>query len=156
MSPAEPHAPLKVLVAEDEKASREALRKAVKMLGHDCRVAADGLDALRIHESERVDVILSAWRLPRMDGLELCRRTRPTKPSDPYTYFILLTGFDDRDRLLEGMGAGVDDFQSKPINLDELQVRLVAAARVLSLHAKLAEKGRPSIGWVALGASPAR
>jgi CheY-like chemotaxis protein len=144
MSPAESHGPLKVLVAEDEKASREALQKAVRMLGHECRIAADGVDAWHMHEGERADVILSSWRLPRMDGLELCRRTRTRRPNDPYTYFILLTGFEDRDRFLEGMAAKADDFQGKPINLDELQVRLVAAARVLALRAKLAENFRPN------------
>jgi DNA-binding response OmpR family regulator len=135
-----PCGPLKVLVAEDDKASREALLKAVKMLGHECRGAGDGLEAWDMHQMQRADVILSDWRMPRVNGLELCRRTRAAETNGHDTYFIFLTGFDDREHLLEGMAAGADDYHGKPIDLDELQARLMTAARVLSLYSKLQEK----------------
>jgi two-component system chemotaxis response regulator CheY len=135
-----PYGPLKVLVAEDDKPSRDSLQKAVRMLGHECRAAKDGLDAWNMHQEERADVILSDWRMPRVDGLDLCRRTRASETNGHYTYFIFLTGFDDREHLLEGMAAGADDYHGKPIDLDELQARLTSAARVLSLYEKLARK----------------
>jgi diguanylate cyclase (GGDEF)-like protein len=139
-----PYGPLKVLVAEDDKASREALQKAVRMLGHECRAAKDGVDAWDMHEEQRSDVILSDWRMPRMNGLELCQRTRAAEGNGHYTYFIFLTGLDDREHLLEGMAAGADDYHGKPIDLDELQARLTSAARVLSLYSKL-EKSNSSL-----------
>src|SRR3954454_13605165 len=135
-----PYGPLRVLIAEDQQASREALQKAVKMLGHECRAAKDGADAWEMHQQERADVILSDWRMPRVDGLELCRRTRAAEKDGHYTYFVFLTGFDDREHLLEGMAAGADDYHGKPIDLDELQARLTSAARVLSLYSRLSEK----------------
>jgi two-component system chemotaxis response regulator CheY len=110
------------------------------MLGHECRAAKDGLEAWNMHQEERADVILSDWRMPRVDGLDLCRRTRASETNGNYTYFIFLTGFDDREHLLEGMAAGADDYHGKPIDLDELQARLTSAARVLSLYEKLARK----------------
>jgi two-component system chemotaxis response regulator CheY len=72
----EVRARLKVLVAEDDDAGRHALVAAVRLLGHECRSARDGLEAWEMHQQEPADVILSDWQMPRMDGLELCRRTR--------------------------------------------------------------------------------
>ncbi len=69
-------APLEVLVADDDDAAREALVAAVESLGHRCRAARDGLEAWELHRQRRADVILSDWKMPGMDGLELCRRTR--------------------------------------------------------------------------------
>ncbi len=136
-----PARPLRVLVVEDEKASREALGKAVRLLGHDCRTAQDGLEAWEMHQKERADVILSDWKMPRLDGLELCKRTREAEDdSGAYTYFIFMTGFDDREHLLQGMAAGADDYHTKPIDIDELQARLGSAARVIALYRRLAEK----------------
>jgi len=131
-----PYRPLKVLVAEDDAASREALQKAVRMLGHDCRAARNGFDAWHMQLDERADVILSDWRMPRMDGLELCRRTRASETDGRYTYFVFLTDFNDHDHRNEGMAAGADDYRSKPIDLDDMQGRLESAARALSLRAK--------------------
>ena len=130
------YGPLKVLVAEDDAASRETLQKAVRMLGHDCRAARNGLDAWHMHLDEHADVILSDWRMPRMDGLELCRRMRAAETDGRYTYFVFLTDFNDHDHRTEGMAAGADDYRSKPIDLDDLQGRLESAARALSLRAK--------------------
>ena len=137
MQSAPPYASLDVLVAEDDKASREALQKAVKVLGHSCRAARDGQEAWEMQQNEPADVILSDWRMPRLDGLELCRRTRAGETDGHYTYFVFLTGYDDRDHLIKGMEAGADDYHGKPIDLDELQARLASAGRVLSLYAKL-------------------
>ena len=72
--------------------------------------------------------------MPRMDGLELCRRTRAADTDGRHTYFIFLTHLNDQEHLLEGMDAGADDYHGKPIDLNELQVRLDTAARLLSVR----------------------
>jgi diguanylate cyclase (GGDEF)-like protein len=134
------HGGLNVLVVEDEDVSRRGLEQAVKLLGYQCRSAKDGLEAWQMHESDPADVILSDWKLPRMDGLELCRRLRDTEREGAYTYFIFLTSYGDKEHLLLGMQAGADDYHSKPVDIDELQARLVSAQRVIGLHRRLAEK----------------
>ena len=139
MSEALPYGPLNVLVAEDDGASRAALQKAVRILGHACRAAQDGLDAWQMHREEPADVILSDWRMPRVNGLELCRRTRAAETDGRYTYFVFLTHFNDQEHLAEGMAAGADEYRGKPIDLDDLQVSLESAARALSLRGKRAE-----------------
>jgi len=139
-----PFGPLKVLVAEDDKPSREALQKAVKELGHECRVAEDGLEAWLMHQEEPAQVVLSDWRMPRMDGLELCRRMRAADTDRHYTYFVFLTHFSDQEHSFEGLAAGADDYHGKPIDLNELQARLNFAARVLSLRSQVADENSSS------------
>jgi two-component system chemotaxis response regulator CheY len=142
-SGAEPAArPLRVLdviVAEDDPVARHALVASIRALGHSCRAAADGEEAWRLHEARRADVVVSDWEMPRANGAELCRRIRAIEDA-PYTYFVLMTGHHDREHLLAGMAAGADDYQKKPIDIDELEARLVSASRVVALHRKLAER----------------
>lgn len=131
---------LNVLVVDDDPTSREVVRKAVVSFGHDCRAAADGLEAWRIHQAAPADIIVSDWNMPKMDGLELCKRTRGAQPEAAYTYFIFMSVFGDKTHFIRGMEAGADDYQTKPIDLDELQARLVSAERVVSLYRRLEEK----------------
>ncbi len=131
---------LRVLVVEDDDGARETLVNAIRHMGHDCRGARDGLEGWELHRNERADVILSDWMLPGMDGLELCRRTRVTRDQGSYTYFIVVTSFHDREHFIRAMEAGADDYYSKPVDLDELRTRLVAAARMLEVYRELAEK----------------
>jgi diguanylate cyclase (GGDEF)-like protein len=132
--------PLEVLVVDDERSSREDLAKAVRTYGHNCRTAVSGEDALRAIAETHPDVVISDWEMAGMDGAELCRQTRKTDDDAPYTYFIILSSFTDRAHLLAGMEAGADDYQRKPVDLDELEARLLTAARVVELHRRLASR----------------
>jgi two-component system chemotaxis response regulator CheY len=129
-----------VLVVEDDDSTRRAVEQAVAGFGYRCRSARDGLEAWNMHSAEHADVIISDWQMPEMDGIELCRRTRVADDASAYTYFILMTGFADREHFLRGMEAGADDYQTKPVDLDELRARLVSASRVVALCRKLEEK----------------
>ena len=75
--------------------------------------------------------------MPGIDGLELCRSIREEE-RDGYTYFIFLTALGDKGHLQSGLEAGADDYLSKPLDRDELQVRLISASRVTALHWRLA------------------
>ncbi|MDP8998642.1 MAG: diguanylate cyclase [Myxococcota bacterium] len=135
-----PYGRLSVLVVDADEASRHDLEQALRLLGHDCRSAKDGVEALEIHQANRADVVLSDWKMPRIDGVELCRRLRAADGEGAYTYFIFMTGFDDKEHFLRGMEAGADDYHSKPVDIDELRARLTSAGRVVSLYRKLAER----------------
>lgn len=129
---------MKVLIAEDDAVSRTILRRAVEKLGHACLVAPDGEEAWGLYkENPDIDVIISDWMMPGVDGLELCRRVRDDG-RDGYTYFIFLTALGDREHLLQGLEAGADDYLSKPLDRDELGMRLISALRVTELHRRLA------------------
>jgi two-component system, cell cycle response regulator len=131
---------MKVLIAEDESVSRTILKKAVEKFGHEVLAAEDGEKAWELfQDTEEVDVVISDWMMPGIDGIEFCRRVRETN-SDSYTFFIFLTALGDKQHLLEGMKAGADDYLAKPLDREQLQVRLMAASRVNSLHWQLNEQ----------------
>lgn len=134
--------PLRVLVVEDEANARTALHEALTSLGYDCEVANDGAQALEAHRARPVDLILSDWAMPRLDGLALCCAIREHDGARRYTYFILMTAHADKSHLVEAMRAGTDDYLAKPIDLDELEARLIAASRVVRLHRRLSDSNR--------------
>ena len=129
---------MRILIAEDDTVSRTILRRAVEKIGHECLASADGEEAWSLYkENPDLDVIISDWMMPGVDGLELCRRVR-NLDRDGYTYFIFLTALGDRGHLLQGLKAGADDYLSKPLDRDELGMRLTSALRVTDLHQRLA------------------
>jgi sigma-B regulation protein RsbU (phosphoserine phosphatase) len=130
---------MKVLLADDSATSRYVVQKAVEELGHECAVAEDGIEAWEAIQSFTPEVVVSDWVMPGMDGEELCRRVRAA-PDAPYAYFIMLTSLEDRGYVLRGMQAGADDFLTKPLIADELEMRLIAASRVTALHRSLRER----------------
>jgi phosphoserine phosphatase RsbU/P len=132
---------MQVLIAEDDAGSRLVLQKALEQLGHACLVACDGTEAWALFQRTEVDVVISDWMMPGLDGIELCRRVRAS-PRPLYPYFVLLTALADRSHLLAGLEAGTDDYLTKPLDRAELQVRLTAAARVTSLYRRLDEQHR--------------
>jgi two-component system chemotaxis response regulator CheY len=130
---------MRILVAEDDTATRLVLEAAVTSLGHDCVVAASGEEAWRLFETVDVEAVISDRMMPGMDGVELCRRIRACG-RDTYTYFIFLTAFDKKADVLSGMEAGADDYLVKPLDIDDLKMRLFVASRVTSLHRQLSQQ----------------
>lgn len=129
---------MRVLIAEDDAVSRMILRRSVERLGHECLAAENGLAALELYRNTPgVDLVISDWMMPGIDGPGLCRLIRDDK-RDGYTYFIFLSALGDKGHLLAGLAAGADDYLSKPLDCDELQVRLASAHRVTQLHRRLA------------------
>jgi CheY-like chemotaxis protein len=125
---------LKVLIAEDDAVSRRILRSMVESLGHECLAADDGLEAWETYQSTAdIDVVISDWMMPNMDGLELCRRVRALERAR-YTFFIVLTALRGNERLLEGLRAGADEYLTKPLDREQLQARLAVASRITALH----------------------
>lgn len=134
---------VKVLIAEDDAASRLILERTIVRLGHECLVARGGHEAWDIFKNAAPDVVITDWMMPDIDGVELCRRIR-TRPhaegSSQYTYVIFLTALADRDHLLRAIEEGADDYLAKPLDRVELQVRLHVAQRVTSLYHEIAEQ----------------
>lgn len=131
---------MKILVAEDDAASRLILQKAVEKLGHECLTAEDGEKAWKLYRNtSNIDVIISDWMMPGMDGLKLCRNVREQERNN-YTYFIFLTALGDRNYQRMGLQTGTDDYLTKPLDREELELRLISASRVTALHQRLAEQ----------------
>jgi DNA-binding response OmpR family regulator len=128
---------MKILVADDDSTSRLIAETALRSIGHECHSVGDGAQAWDAFQSHRPDVVISDWLMPKLTGLQLCRNIRAHTPGS-YTYFIMVTGQGALDQILEGMSAGADDYLVKPLDSEDLQARLIAAARVTSLHRQLA------------------
>src|SRR2546430_15108653 len=92
-----------------------------------CRVdlAADGAEALRLVENERYDLLLLDVMMPRIDGVELCRRVR----AQSAVPIIMLTALAEEEQIVAGLRAGADDYVTKPFSIPELAARVEAAVR---------------------------
>jgi response regulator RpfG family c-di-GMP phosphodiesterase len=127
---------MRVLVADDDAASRFLLWRAVEAAGHECVTVQDGLRAWDVYRSQRPDVVISDSRLPGIGGDELCCRIRQQSEAS-YTYFVMVTALGDLGRIRKGIGAGADDLLTKPIVRQELDMRLHAAARAAAVNGNL-------------------
>lgn len=122
---------MKILIVEDDVIAATMLDGALRALGHETAIAADGLKGWTLAQANGHRVIISDWRMPGMDGLELCRRLR--ERGGDYIYFILLSSVTTTgENLDQAMQAGVDDFLAKPAKIPELKARLHVAARILN------------------------
>jgi two-component system, OmpR family, response regulator MprA len=120
---------VKILVVDDEPAVRDSLRRALQLEGYDVELAADGAEALeRVAGQNGIDAVLLDVSMPRLDGLEACRRLRRDGNAIPV---LMLTARDAVSDRVAGLDAGADDYVVKPFALEELLARLRALLRRL-------------------------
>jgi two-component system response regulator MprA len=119
-------AAVRVLIIDDDRALRDALRRTLTLAGYDVDTAVDGEGGLaRVAESPP-DAVLLDIGLPGVDGLEVCRRLRGAGDRVPV---LLLTARDAIDDRIDGLDAGADDYLVKPFDLGELKARVRALLR---------------------------
>jgi two-component system response regulator MprA len=117
---------VRVLVVDDDRAVREALRRTLALAGYEVQLAEDGEQALeRIAQSVPEAVVLDVG-LPGLDGLEVCRRVRLTGSRVP---ILILTAREEVPDRIDGLDAGADDYMVKPFDVGELKARLRALLR---------------------------
>lgn len=130
---------MKILIAEDDHISRKILQTILAKQGNDVTAAEDGLKALEVMQRETPDILITDWLMPDLDGLQLSRQVRALDlPS--YVYIILLTALTEKQRIIEGLDAGADDYITKPYDKTELMARVKAGERVIQLERTLREK----------------
>ncbi len=127
----------KVLVAEDDPVSATILCALLERLGYTPLLARSGSEAWAMFDAEPMRIVISDWTMPGLDGLQLCEKMR-ARSSTAYTYFILLTAkHTSTDNYALATAAGVDDFLTKPLDRDALQMRLRVADRILRFTAEI-------------------
>jgi two-component system response regulator MprA len=141
-----------VLVADDDRAVREALERALQLEGFEVELAADGDATLAAIEKRTPDAVVLDVMMPGLDGLDVTRRLRRTGNRVP---ILLLTARDAVGDRVEGLDAGADDYLPKPFALEELIARLRALLR-RSLPSDLAEVLRFADLSLDLGSMDAR
>jgi two-component system, OmpR family, response regulator MprA len=118
---------MKILVVDDEPAVRDSLRRALELEGYDIELAGDGQEALtKLDARLQPDAMILDVLMPRMDGLEVCRRMRQTGNRLPV---LMLTARDAVENRVAGLDAGADDYVTKPFALEELLARVRALLR---------------------------
>ena len=120
---------MKILVAEDDRATLGRIRGLLQKWGHECVTASDGLSAWKLIRKERPRLLITDWLMPGLDGLGLLKKIR--EEGHEQIYVIFLTGRDEIPNLVEAMEAGADDFIRKPFNTEELRVRVRAGLRIM-------------------------
>ncbi|MCX8043422.1 MAG: response regulator transcription factor [Desulfobacterota bacterium] len=133
-------AKMRLLIAEDDPATRALLETYVSKWGYSAQSVGDGLAAWEILQSDDPPrLVLLDWMMPGLDGLELCRKVR-SLPDGTMFHIILLTARTSHRDLIEGFAAGVDDYIRKDFNHDELRARIQVGARIVQLQTALASK----------------
>ncbi|MBF6166617.1 response regulator transcription factor [Streptomyces gardneri] len=117
---------MRILVVDDDRAVRESLRRSLTFNGYSVDLAVDGVDALEKATVQRPDALVLDVMMPRLDGLEVCRRLRSTGDDLP---ILVLTARDSVSERVAGLDAGADDYLPKPFALEELLARLRALLR---------------------------
>ena len=115
-----------VLVTDDERAVRSAVRRALTLEGYRVSEAGDGAEALAAIARDRPDAVVLDVMMPELDGLEVCRALRDGGDSLPV---LMLTARDEIDQRVRGLDVGADDYLVKPFALEELLARLRALLR---------------------------
>ncbi len=117
---------MRILVVDDDRAVRDSLRRSLAFNGYDVDLATDGLDALTKITASRPDAVVLDVMMPRVGGLEACRRLRADGDDVP---ILVLTARDSVADRVAGLDAGADDYLVKPFALEELLARLRALLR---------------------------
>jgi two-component system, OmpR family, response regulator MprA len=133
----------RVLIADDDRAIRDSLRRALTLAGYRVTVAVDGVEALAAARREPQDALVLDVMMPGVDGLGVCRVLRADGDTTPV---LMLTARVETSDRVAGLDAGADDYLAKPFELDELLARLRALLR------RAAQPARSAVG--AAGATP--
>ncbi len=130
---------MKILLADDDRVSRRLMERMLRSNGYDVVTAENGrqaMDELSREGSPRLALL--DWMMPELDGLGVCREIR-SRSDKSYVYILLLTAREAADDIVAGLKAGADDYLTKPCRVAELQARLHAGRRILTLEDKLVE-----------------
>jgi putative two-component system response regulator len=130
---------MNILIADDDPVTLKLLSARIGAWGHTIHQAVDGQSAWDTIGSTPIDIVVSDWVMPGLDGLELCRRIRDRHESG-YIYLILISAQDSQADIIHGLESGVDDYITKPIDMDALRARIEIGVRIVNLERTLNRK----------------
>jgi signal transduction histidine kinase len=131
---------MKILIAEDDRASCRLLEATLRKWGHATIAVADGTAAWQVlQQPDPPALAIIDWMMPGLSGVEICRQLRAAPRASP-TYLILLTARRATHDVVEGLFAGADDYITKPFEPEELRARIHVGLRMVELQRRLAEQ----------------
>ena len=117
-----------VVIAEDEAAVSELLRYNLESEGYETAIASDGDEAMLLIDERIPDLMLLDWMLPKISGIEICRRVRTRQETANMPIIMLTARTEEADRI-RGLETGADDYVTKPFSTNELMARVKAVLR---------------------------
>jgi class 3 adenylate cyclase len=131
--------PPRILVADDNPANVDILQTRLAVHGYEIVTASDGEEALAVAREKQPDLILLDVMMPRMDGLEVCRRLK-ADTALPFIPIILVTAKADSKDIVAGLEAGGDEYLTKPVDQAALVARVKSMLRIKALHDTVQEQ----------------
>jgi class 3 adenylate cyclase/CheY-like chemotaxis protein len=140
------HSPPRILIVDDNETNRDILKTRLSTNGYDLFEAADGEEALAIVLKRRPDLILLDVMMPKIDGIEVCRRVRADN-SLPFIAIILVTARADTKDIVAGLEAGADEYLTKPVDQTALVARVKSALRMKELTDQVRAQAADLTQW---------
>src|SRR5437588_2681934 len=125
--------PARILIVDDNDTNREILARRLTPNGYEVLHARDGEEALAAVKQHLPDLILLDIMMPKLDGVEVCRRLRADRDF-PFTPIIMVTAMADSKDVIAGLEAGGDEYLTKPIDHAALGARVRSMLRIKRLH----------------------
>lgn len=143
---AEMHNPARILVVDDNAASREILTKRLQQQGYELLQASDGEEALNSAKQNLPDLILLDVGMPKLDGFEVCRRLK-NDPTLPFMPIILVTARAAAQDVVTGLEAGADEYLTKPTDQAALIARVHSMLRLKALQDQVRDQAADLAQW---------
>src|SRR5437763_5774508 len=140
------HKPPRILIVDDNETNRDILMTRLGTHGYELTQAADGEEARTAAKAGRPDLILLDIMMPKIDGIEVCRRLK-ADPSMPFTPIILVTAKSDTKDIVGGLEAGADEYLTKPIDQAALVARVKSMLRMKGLHDEVQNQAAQLAEW---------
>jgi adenylate cyclase len=138
--------PPRILIVDDNETNRDILMTRLGAHGYELAQAADGEEALAAAKSLLPDLILLDVMMPKLDGVEVCRRLK-SDPAMPFTPIILVTAKSDTKDIVAGLNAGADEYLTKPIDQAALVARVNSVLRIKELHDQVQAQAAQLADW---------
>jgi class 3 adenylate cyclase len=140
------HAPPRILIVDDNETNRDIVRTRLATHGFDLLEAADGEAALASARQNQPDLVLLDIMMPKLDGIEVCRRLR-ADPALPFVAIILLTARADSEDVAAGLNAGADEYLTKPVDQVALVARVKSMLRLKELYDRTVVQAADLAKW---------
>jgi class 3 adenylate cyclase len=140
------HNPPRILIVDDNETNRDILRTRLSPHGYELLEAADGEETLLVVREHRPDLILLDVMMPKIDGIEVCRRLK-SDPDLPFTAIILVTAKADTKDVVAGLDAGADEYLTKPVDQAALVARVKSMLRMKELTDKVSSQASDLVSW---------
>ena len=135
--------PPRILVVDDNPTNIKIVQTRLASEGYEIVTAADGEEALVAAHDQLPDLILLDVMMPRLDGIEVCKRLR-ADPAFPFTPIVLVTAMTDTKEVVAGLDAGADEYLTKPVDHRALVARVRSMLRIKALHDRAGSPGHGS------------